>query len=392
MKGDPMILCVDDEPAVLEGLKMNLRRRFDVLTAPGGAAALDLLAREEGIAAVMSDMRMPGMDGATLLGKIRAGWPAVTRLLLTGQSDMNAAISAVNDGQIFRFLTKPCSPPALLAALHAAVEQHRLLSAERVLLEQTLHGSIKVLVDVLSLTNPSAFGRATRVKKLSAAMCLSLGVKDSWQVEVAAMLSELGSIALPAETIDRLHTGQTLDAGEQAMVTRATDMTQQLLANIPRLEGVREILKTSQKTTHSLLAAEMPVAERAVVEIGGQVLRLALDMDALEAQGQPPATCIDLLKSRIDRYDPTVLGALDRLQGGTGPRDEFREVTIASLKVGMVFVKDVKLASGTLLVARGYEVTLGFLERLRNFRADSVVEPLRVMVPAPKVTSGSLAA
>ena len=107
MKGNPKILCVDDEPAVLEGLKMNLRRRFDVLTATSGAAALEVLEREEGIAVLMSDMRMPSMDGATLLAKARERWPFVVRLLLTGQADMNSAISAVNEGQIFRFLTKP---------------------------------------------------------------------------------------------------------------------------------------------------------------------------------------------------------------------------------------------------------------------------------------------
>ena len=392
MKGDPKILCVDDEPAVLEGLKMNLRRRFDVLTAPSGAEALEVLAAEEGIAVVMSDMRMPGMDGAALLAKARARWPGVVRLLLTGQSDMNAAISAVNEGQIFRFLTKPCSPPALLAALEAAAEQHRLLSAEKVLLEQTLHGSIKVLVDVLALTNPSSFGRATRVKKLASELCVALGVKDQWQVEVAAMLSELGSITLPAETIDRLHTGQTLAAGEQAMVVRAAEVTQQLLANIPRLETVRAILMGSHKATHSQLVGATPIAERAVGEVGAEVLRLAGDMDALEAQGQPSTTCIDLLRSRVERYDPAVLRALEKLRGGSEPRDEVREVTMAALRVGMVFVKDVKLASGTLLVARGYEVTASFLERLRNFRADRVVEPLRVTVPIAKPGATPLAA
>ena len=196
------------------------------------------------------------------------------------------------------------------------------------------------------------------------------------------MLSELGSITLPDETVDRVLTGQTLAPNEQAMVVRSAEVTQQLLANIPRLETVRAILVGSYKTTRSLLMSETPVAERAVAELGAEVLKVAGDMDALEAQGQPSATCIDLLRSRSERYDPAVLRALEKLRGGDEARDEVREVTMAGLRVGMIFMKDVKLASGTLLVARGYEVTASFLERLRNFRSDAVVEPLRVSIPA----------
>lgn len=385
----PTILCVDDESSVLEGLKLNLRRRFEVVTCGSGAEALATLAREPAIAVVLSDMRMPGMDGATLLGKVRAGWPSTVRVLLTGHSDLDSAIAAVNDGQIFRFLTKPCAPPQLLAALEAAAEQHRLVSAERVLLEQTLHGSIKVLVDVLALTSPRSFGRATRIKTLVSELCTAMGMVERWQVEVAAMVSELGSVTLPDELVERLHSGQALSENEQAMVTRSGQVTQQLLANIPRLEAVQAILLGVGRARSAAVVGANP--EPSVAEAGIRVLRLATDFDALEAQGHPAANCVDLLRSR-GRYDSQALVALTKLRGGPGTRDEVREVTIASLRVGMVFVRDVKLSSGTLLVARGYEVTAGFLERLRNFRADAVAEPLQVVVPAPKPGSGHLAA
>src|SRR6185436_19833430 len=94
------VLCVDDEPNVLEGLALNLRRRYDVLTATSGAAGLQILERERATAVVVSDMRMPNMDGAAFLAKARAALPEAVRLLLTGEADLNSAISAVNDGQI----------------------------------------------------------------------------------------------------------------------------------------------------------------------------------------------------------------------------------------------------------------------------------------------------
>ncbi|HEY1101065.1 MAG TPA: response regulator, partial [Myxococcota bacterium] len=179
----PKVLCVDDEPQVLEGLALHLRRGYTVVTATSGAAGLEALRQDPEIAVVLSDMRMPGMDGATFLAAVKQQAPESVRLLLTGQTDIESAAAAINNGQIFRFLTKPCPPTSLLAAFEAAFEQHRLITAERVLLEQTLHGSIKTLTDVLSLTNPISFGRANRVKKTVTALAEVLGIADRWQLE-----------------------------------------------------------------------------------------------------------------------------------------------------------------------------------------------------------------
>lgn len=136
-KSRAQILCVDDEPNVLEGLSMHLKRSYEVFCATSGAAALDILRDKTHIAVVISDMRMPGMDGAAFLAKARVVAPLAVRILLTGQTELEAAVAAVNEGQIFRFLTKPCPPPVLLRAVEASVDQHKLLSNERALLEHS---------------------------------------------------------------------------------------------------------------------------------------------------------------------------------------------------------------------------------------------------------------
>jgi DNA-binding NtrC family response regulator len=120
------ILCVDDEPRLLEGLRLTLRQAYDVATATSGEEALEVLQKRAGAAVVISDMRMPGMDGAAFLSKVRTLWPDSTRLLLTGELGRDVAVTAVNEGQIFRFLTKPCAPAKLIAAVEAAVRQHQL--------------------------------------------------------------------------------------------------------------------------------------------------------------------------------------------------------------------------------------------------------------------------
>jgi response regulator RpfG family c-di-GMP phosphodiesterase len=387
------ILCVDDEKAVLDGLALNLRRRYDVLVAQSGADGLKLLEQSGPIAVVMSDMRMPGMDGAAFLARARQMQPDTVRLLLTGQADMNSAIAAINEGQIFRFLTKPCPPPTILAAIDAAAELNRLITSERVLLEQTLHGSIKALTDILAITNPISFGRATRIKQLVAELGAKLELRERWQLEVAAMLSQLGTIVLPPDTVEKVYAGQPLDAEEQKMVARAPAVTEQLVRNIPRLETVAEVLAAHLKPRRGSDALGND-PHKVHVELMAQCLRAAFDFDAHDSQGHTAAAALDTMRGRLDRYEPKVLDALAELRtgGDQSPRGGAREVFLSVLCVGMVFLDDVKTTSGMLLVARGFEVTQGFLERLRNLKAGTVKEPLRVVVRPAATKPGTAAA
>jgi response regulator RpfG family c-di-GMP phosphodiesterase len=372
------VLCVDDEPQVLEGLCLHLRRRYDVATATSGAKALELLQADPSIAVVMSDMRMPGMDGAAFLHRAFELAPDATRLLLTGEADLNSAIAAVNEGRIFRFLSKPCPPPALLAAFEAGAEQHRLVTSERVLLQQTLHGSIKALTGVLALTSPASFGRATRLKQAVSELAGKLGLLQPWQLEVAAMLSQLGFITLPPEIAEKVFYGRELNEQEEKMVEKTPAITEELLGSIPRLEGVREILATYGKPYRK------PAAAPSVIERSAQVLRVAIDFDLLETQGSSAAFAVETLRGRTDRYDPEIVAALAALRGAGVARDEVRELPLSAIQVGMVFAEDVKMSSGMLLVARGYEVTAGFLARARNFNKGAVKEPLRVIARTGK--------
>ena len=123
----PRILIVDDDELILDALQRQLHSRFDVITALGGNEAMRLVLTRGPFAVIVSDLRMPGMDGVTLLYLIRQAAPDTVRVLLTGQTDMEAASAAVNEGNIFRFLLKPCPSGALLRALDAAVKQYQSL-------------------------------------------------------------------------------------------------------------------------------------------------------------------------------------------------------------------------------------------------------------------------
>ncbi len=375
----PRLLFVDDEPAVLEALAVNFRRGFEVVTATSGDAGLEYLRAQSDFAVVVSDMRMPRMDGTTFLALARDAAPDAVRILLTGHTDLDAAIRVVNHGQIFRFLTKPCSRDTLRGAIDSAVIQHRLITGERVLLEQTLRGSIKMLVDVLAITNPAAFGRANQIKTRVLELAGHLGVLDSWQLEIAALASQLGYIVVPHEVCEKLEHRIALTPQEQDMVIRAPQMTEQLLANIPRLESVRAIL-----ALHIHPPRRNPAADSAtqLIELGAHLLRIAIDLEAIEAmRGDGVASPVGDLLIRTDLYDPEVLEAVERLYSQQPPRMAVKTVALEELAAGMVLAEDVRLATGTLLVARGYEVTPSFIARIRNIPPGMFHGEFRIAIP-----------
>lgn len=369
----PSILCVDDEPRIVDSLAVHLRRDYQVLAANGGNSALQLLKEKGAPAVIVSDMRMPGMDGATLLKHVRQLYPETIRILLTGEPGRDAAIAAVNEGQIFRFLTKPCPPEQLRSAIDAGVVQHRLLIAEKVLLQETLIGCIKALVDILAITNPVAFGRATRVKRLATELAVSTGRLNFWQLEAAAMLSQIGYISLPIELVEKLYYGKRLTPEERVLADGAPAVAQKLLGRIPRLEPVMEILAAGQSK------AELPDG---LVKDGAGILRLVLEYDGQIAQGHNPQVALSSVRAQSGRFDAKLIENLERLVGLSAGAPEVREVAVGRLTPGMVFMDDLYTQIGTLLVPKGFEVTEAFLERARNFGPTILQEKVRVLAPA----------
>lgn len=378
-KGKAPILCVDDERSLLEGIALHLERRFTLTTATSGPEALAMLEAGYQPCVIISDMRMPGMDGAAFLARSRAVAPDAVRMLLTGHTEIDAAIAAVNEGQIFRFLTKPCAPGQLVSAVAAGVDQHRLITAERVLLEQTLHGSIKALTDVLALTNAAAFGRANRLKNLVGELAQQSGLRARWQVEVAAMLSQLAHITLSSETAEKLYFGRGLSPEEQHQVQALPQVTEQLLGSIPRLEDVREILAGFARPIQGSPGGACDPHDQPV-QFATQLLRIAHDYDVLESQGQSAERALAALGHRQPGYPKEVLAALTALRVRSKAIEDVRELRLVELRPGMLLAEDVTMSNGMLLVARGYEITARLLERLHHLPRGFTKDKFMVVV------------
>lgn len=358
------VLCVDDEPQVLEGLRLHLKQRYEVHLASSGMDALEILRDNKHVAVILSDMRMPVMDGAKFLNAARTASPDAVRMLLTGYTDMQSAIAAVNEGQIFRFISKPCPPDQLHGAFRAAVAQHQLIIAEKVLLQETLLGCVESLAKVLSLMKPVAFGRALRLRSKVQSVVSYLLLQDQWQIEAAAVLSQLGAVTLSEETLMRLNEGEPLDEADSRDVAASITTSVQMLDKIPRLEPVLDILK--------YLAAQIgggvPSASAAAPP-GALLLRMVLEWDALEARGYSQPDAFAALAKDNDVYDKEMLDTLRNMHdaGAGGAPNTAVATAPRELKPGMVLAEDLVRKNGVVILPRGFEIDRGLLDHILTF-------------------------
>lgn len=378
---DERILCVDDDVNILEGYRRQLRKEFSPEIAVGPTEGLQVLTTQGPFSVVVSDLQMPEMNGIQFLSKVRELSPDTTRLLLTGKADLQSAIDAINQGQIFRFLTKPCSSDQLADALTAGVSQYRLVTAERELLEQTLSGSIKVLCEVLSLVNPEAFGRSTRITRLAEAIAGHMHIAELWPIKIAALLSQIGCVILPEAVLKKVYRGEPLTSDESQLYNQHPYVAADLVAKIPRMKHVGDIIRLQDKhydsgagPDHARSSSPSPVEAR--------ILKVALDFDALESAGKTRLQAINDLKNRTGRYDPNVLNALHEVIADS-PKYEVHRIRACQLRLGMILGEDVRANSDVVLASKGQEVNESITLRIQSSaRMTGVKEPFIVLVSA----------
>lgn len=373
------VLLVDDESRILQALERRLGREFEIHTAVGGDGGVSVLKERGPFAVVVSDLRMPGMNGVEFLTRVKGLAPDTIRVLLTGQPDMESAIDGVNEGNIFRFLTKPCPAEVLEKALRAGVEQYRLVHAERELLENTLLGSISVLTEMLGIMHPAAFHRAFRLRRYVVHMSTGLRLEDLWQFESAALLSQIGCITLPIGILDQLGYAGTMSAAEQRMFVAHPAAAKNLLSRIHRLEPVARMIERQQWPFRSFDSEAN--SAKGQMDLGAQMLHVALGFDQLLALGYDSWQAAETLRNQTGEYNPDLLRVLESF---VLPEMDMaqRTVRLSDLRPAMVINADVRARSGLVLMAKGEPVTSAAIERLKACSSEiGIVEPIIVLAP-----------
>lgn len=372
------ILCVDDDPVILYAIERDLRSRFPVVTALSGEQALSILQNQGPFGIILADMLMPGMTGVELLAQAQHIAPDTVRVMLTGDEDKQTAVEAINEGRIFRFLSKPCPPDKLIAALNAGIEQYRLIIAERELLEQTLNGSVKMLTELLSAREPESFGRGQQIREYVRLVAPALKLAQTWDIEVAAMLAQVGLMAIPPSVMQKVHTGLALTDREKDMVIRVPEIGFNVLSKIPRLGPAAKIVLYQNKNFDGTGFPKEPIpADR--IPVGSRLLKILSDLVDLESTGIGRRRAVEQMRQNRRSYDMAIfepaMGALitqETSASGTALR-------LTELLPGHELTSAVETLDGRLIAPAGTVISQMMLERFLNFaELSGIKEPIYV--------------
>lgn len=360
------ILLVDDDSNILSAYTRILRKNFELFTAQSGFEGLEILQKEGPFATIISDFLMPKMNGIQFLSRARKISPDTVRIILTGQADMQAAIDAINEGNIFRFLTKPCSPEDLIKHLDIAIEQYRLLNAERELLDQTFKGTIKILIDILSIINPLAFSQLERIRDLSINLAERSGMKSMWEIEIAILLSQIGCVTVPEEILKKKRQGEKLNENEEKIYFSHPQVAKELLLNIPRLEEIAEAiayqLEPYNKNDFSLdnkTGKDIPLIAR--------ILKVVYDFDELLSRGINKTRALEILHNNANSYDPYILKLLEAQIMNLNKAFIAKTIPLKELLPGMVLADDIKDNNSIVLIPHLHVITELLKMRLFNY-------------------------
>jgi response regulator RpfG family c-di-GMP phosphodiesterase len=401
------VLCVDDEPNILSSLQRALRSpRLRVFSAGGGEEALQLLAYQA-VDLVISDMRMPGMDGAQLLEQVRQHWPATVRILLTGHADHSSTVAAVNRGGIFRYLSKPWDTMELrdtvdqvmallalqrehdrlaqltqqqnaeLQALNDQLEQRvaaRTAELEKANVRQHVSylQSIKVFVSLLELRSGALAGHGRRVADMSRNIARAMGLDEDLvkQIFIAGLVHDVGLLGMPDQLLAKPSGRYT--AEEQARYREHPLRGEQSLLALDDMQPLMPMVRAHHERfdgrgfPRGLAGSDIP--------LGARILAVAdayddlINAQVIDQATTPQEARILMRQQRGTQFDPEVLDAFLQLMEPSAPRRTARLVLPSSaLEEDMVLAEDLVSAHGVMMLSAGHKLSAALIARLREF-------------------------
>jgi response regulator RpfG family c-di-GMP phosphodiesterase len=373
------ILFVDDEPNVLRGIKLALRKDFAVDTAEGPVEGLKKVKNNGPYAVVVSDLKMPGAGGIDFLEQVRKISSESVRMLLTGHGDLESAIDAVNRGGIFRFLNKPCSRERLIASLEDGLAQYRSVQAEKEVLRGTLQGTIRVLSNILSLVNPCAFGRGERIRGQMISLARSFGLPGVWQYELAALLSQIGWVSVTSLGPGVRMGDRDMAPEEAVAIEKHPEAAAWLLSDIPRFEKIIAMIRLQKEDYQK--DRDIP--------LGAYMLRICLDFDKLKQQDMLTTDAVDFMRKNVELYHPEVLERFCQMVTSSRKKEK-RALRLQDLEVGWIFAEDLTVkGGGHLLIAKGHVVSPATLFRLKILSETYALEDRFVYLYPPLINEDS---
>jgi response regulator RpfG family c-di-GMP phosphodiesterase len=302
------VLFVDDDANILDAARRSFRGRCELDTACDGPEGLAFLESKGPYAVVVADMAMPGMNGIEFLKRAQDLAPDTVRIMFTGHPGPLTLMEAINNGQVFRFIAKPCQSEELVRAVEAGLRQYRMIHAERDMLESTLTGSVEAMTGMLEVLDPVLFSSARNLALQASRVGRALGVRDAWSITLAALFTPLWLLPLPPEARTRALAEGLATPGEDGLVAAALEMAADLILPIPRLEEVAHIIRCLGRTFDGG-GFPGPAMEGRDLPLGARILRPLLDLDAALTRHETREAALAAMR-HSGVYDPQVLDAM----------------------------------------------------------------------------------
>ncbi len=397
------LLFVDDEPNILSALQRLFRPLgYRIFTAGGGAQGLEVLAREK-VDLVVSDMRMPQMDGADFLARVAERWPDTVRILLTGYADLSSAVSAINQGGIYRYLSKPWEDNDIKLTVQHALEKMQLRAlverqntelkelntglearvrarteeVRQVLgqlqishdeLKKAYAVSVKVFAGLIELRQQHMAGHASRVAEHAQALVpvLRLGENETQQLHFAALLHDIGKIGLP----DRLLTTpfEQLTAADRKLFETHPVVGQTALMPLENLQEAARFIRSHREYLDGsgypdrLRGEDIPLASRILCAVTDYDAQMHGLLSGRRLSAKEAGEWLTIHKGK--RYDPLVVEAFVGVLGRAPPAAD-RQLTSAQLQPGMVLSRDLRNTRGLLLLGAGRQIGPSVIEKIQ---------------------------
>ena len=373
------VLIVDDAPENIQVLMETLKQDYKIVAANNGQKALQMAEMDPVPDIILLDIMMPGIDGYEVCKRLKTQKKTreipiifVTALDQEDDESFGLKLGAVD------YITKPISPSIVKARVQTHLNLRNTQQKLQDLLNKTLSGSVRILIDLLSLVNPTAFSRSSQMRRLVKEMALKLGLTDVWKFGLAAQLSQIGCITMPTELLNKVYYGKELTDEEQELYQSYPAIGARLIARIPHLESVSGMIARHQEP----LAQEGPIEPRRrdAIVIGAQLLKIAIDSIQMVNSGMSQESVIQQMRNNKEMYDPDLVDMLAEVLGINAQEQIERKVTIEDIFPDMILNQDVYSEAGTLLAVKGTELSLATIKFLRTYdNNEKIKSPILVL-------------
>jgi response regulator RpfG family c-di-GMP phosphodiesterase len=415
------VLLVDDEENILKALqRLLMDEDFTIETATSGEAGLEKLKALDNVGLIVSDQRMPGMNGAEFLGHSQKLAPLALRILLTGYSDINATIDAINMGGAYRYLSKPWNDDELVSTIRDAVNRYTLIAEnkrlneiiikqnaelqewntnlkERVLQQTTAirkkseevqttleriredyHGVITALSSLVEMRGEEVHHHARKVAELSVNAARELGIsgEELETIRIAALLHDIGEIGIPERILT--HPPETLDQVDFALYCLHPVRSQMALIHITGLRRTGELIRHHHENFDGSGFPDRLAGE--AIPLGSRILAFAdqIDRAARTASGNIAETVLARIELGLGtRHDPTLMRVFRKITKysyfsmSSGVQAIGRAIELElrpdEVKEDMTLSRSLVSGSGMLLLYRGTVLDAAMIKAIRSY-------------------------